>query len=115
MIEKCDLKWYALEHDFNKDEIKHFNIFGSANFGRWVEEAIKKYENYERFREDIRGALFYAFCSKVEYEMICKGLISTHDNEVKIDVYEQVLPNLDILAKYILTEVNKKKRKKLVF
>lgn len=113
MIE--NLEWYVLNHDFNKDEIEKFNIFRSINFTKWVDIAIKKYETYEKFREDLRGALFYAFCSKAEYEIICKGLVSIKDNEFKIDVYEQVLPNLDILAKYILTEVNKKKRKKLIF
>lgn len=110
-----NLEWYVLEHDFNSDQIRQFNIFNSVNFDKWLNVALKKYETYEKFREDLRSALFYAFCSKAEYEIICKGLVSIKDNEFKIDVYEQVLPNLDILAKYILTEVNKKKRKKLIF
>lgn len=110
-----NLEWYVLEHDFNSDQIRQFNIFDSLNFTKWLEVAVKKYENYGKFKEDLRGALFYAFGSKAEYEIICKGLVSTKDNEFKIDVYTQVLPNLDILAKYILTEVNKKKRKKLMF
>ena len=110
-----NLKWYVLIHNFNTDEIMRFNIFDSMNFTKCAERAVKKYINYETFKEDVRGALFHAFCSKVEYEIICKGLVSKEDNEFKIDVYEQVLPNLDILAKYILTEINKKKRKKLIF
>ena len=110
-----NLEWYVLGHDFNSDQIIQFNIFNSANFDKWLNVALKKYETYEKFREDLRSALLYAFYSKAEYEIICKGLVSIKDNEFKIDVYGQVLPNLDILAKYILTEVNKKKRKKLIF
>ena len=110
-----NLEWYVLVHDFNTDEIEKFNIFRSINFTKWLNVALKEYETYEKFREDLRGALFYAFCSKAEYEIICRGLSAKFNKEFKIDVYEQVLPNLDILAKYILTEINKKKRKKLVF
>lgn len=110
-----NLEWYVLIHDFNSDKIRQFNIFDSANFNKWLNVALKKYETYEKFRENLKGALFYAFCGKAEYEIICKGLVSINKNEFKVDVYDQVFPNLDILAKYILTEVNKKKRKKLIF
>ena len=115
MIEKYNLQWYALRHDFNEDKVEAFNIFNSINFNYWCEKAIKDYKDYKQFKEDLRGALFYAFGSKVEYEIICAGVVAKHGNEFKIDIYEQVLPNLDILAKYILTEVNKHKRNKLVF
>ena len=109
-----NLKWYVLIHNFNTDEIMRFNIFDSMNFTKYAERAIKKYINYETFKEDVRGALFYAFCSKAEYEIICKGLVSKEDNEFKIDVYKQVLPNLDILARYIITEARKNERKEFL-
>lgn len=115
MIEKYNLQWYALHHDFNEDKVEAFNIFNSINFSYWCEKAIKDYKDYKQFKEDLKGALFYAFGSKVEYEIICTGVVAKHGNEFKIDIYEQVLPNLDIFAKYILTEVNKHKRNKLVF
>lgn len=109
-----NLKWYVLIHDFNKDEIKNFNIFDSGKFIRGINIALKDYDSYGKFKEDVRGALFYAFCSKAEYEIICKGLVSKEDNEFKIDVYKQVLPNLDILARYIITEANKNERKEFL-
>lgn len=109
-----NLKWYVLIHDFNKDEIIKFNIFDSGRFTKWVGIALKDYDSYGKFKDDVRGALFYAFCSKCEYEIICKGLFSREDNEFKIDVYEQVLPNLDILARYIITEARKNERKEFL-
>ena len=108
-----NLKWFVLIHDFNSDEIRHFNIFNSANFERCLERSIKKYSTFAKFKEDLEGDLFYAFCSKAEYEIICSGLSSKYDREYKIDVYTQVMPNLDVLARYIITEINKRKRKKL--
>lgn len=108
------MEWYVLCHDFNKDSIESFNIFNSITFNRCLERSIKKYETFEKFKEDLRGDLFYAFGSKCEYEILCSGLTPKEDNVFKIDIYQQVLPNLDILAKYIIGEINKKKRKKFL-
>ena len=103
-----NLKWYVLAHDFNTDEIVSFNIFNSISFTRRLECEIKHYKDFETFKEGLRGALFSVFASRVEYEIICSGVVSLHDNEEKIDVYQQVLPNLDILANYIINEaINK--------
>ena len=107
-----ELKWYVLIHDSNADEIKLFNIFNSLNFRRGVERAIKKYTTYEQFKEDIKRNLQYSFWSKAEYEIKCSGLFRKSE-PAKIDVYYQVLPNLDILVEYIFEAINKHKRKKL--
>ena len=107
-----ELKWYAIIHDTNKDEIKLFNIFDSYNFRWYVERAIKKYTTYEQFKEDIRSSLSFSFWSKAEYEILCSGLFQRSE-PYKIDVYYQVLPNLDILVNYIFETINKHKRKKL--
>lgn len=107
-----ELKWYELIHDFNGDKIKMFNIFNSLNFRWGVERAVKNYTTYEKFKDDIKGSLMYSFGYKVEYEIACSGLFEKSERH-KIDVYYQVLPNLDILTNYIFETVNKHKRKKL--
>ena len=109
-----DYKWFVLIHEFNGDTIEQFNIFHSMNFTRCLERSLKHYTDFKTFKEDLRGDLFYAFGSKCEYEIMCSGLVSLHENETKIDVYTQVLPNLDILANYIIDKFNEKKRKKLI-
>lgn len=35
-----NLKWYVLIHDFNKDEIKKFNIFDSGKFIKGINIAL---------------------------------------------------------------------------
>ena len=107
-----ELKWYELIHETNKDEIKVYNIFNNSNFRWGVERAIKKYTTYEKFKEDIKGSLMYSFGYKAEYEIVCSGLFEKSEGH-KIDIYYQVLPNLDILVNYIFETVNKCKRKKL--
>lgn len=113
-IERLNLKWYVLDYDFNSDAIIKFNIFNSSKFNDCVNELIKKYSNFTDFKEKLKKDLMYCFWSKSEYEIVVGGLFAKEDKDLfKIDVYEQVLPNLDILVDYIINEVNKKKRKKL--
>ena len=114
-IHKMDLKWYVLNHNFNKNKIELFNIFQSHNFLYGVVKALEK-TNYEDFRNEINSWLMYSFWSKAEYEIVCGDLFfKTADDLEKIDIYYQVKQNVDILARYIITEYNKHSKKKLEF
>ena len=113
-IRKLNLEWFVLNHNFNENKIENFNIFHSSRFLDCLEKSIKKYTTFENFKKELRSDLMYCFWSKAEYEIIAGGLFSKTDEEFfKIDIFAQVEPNLDILANYIIDEVNKKKRKKL--
>lgn len=111
------MKWYVLRYNFNSNEIENFNIFDHWRFTEDVENMLKKYENFNTFKENVKKELMYYFWSKSEYEIIVGGLHIELDweNFKKIDIYSQVLPNLDILCKYIIDEYNKKKRKKIEY
>ena len=101
------LKWYVLNHDFNKKEIVNYNIFNNHYMYHDTIKYLKEFITYDDFKEKVRGTLFYAFNSKAEYEIKCGGLLSKEDEEFdKISVYDQVIPNLDILCKYIINEWN---------
>lgn len=111
------MKWYVLRHDINSSKIENFNIFDHWRFAEDIEKALKKYENFNTFKENVKKELMYYFWSKSEYEIMVGGLHTELDweNFKKIDIYNQVLPNLDILCKYIIDEYNKKKRKKIEY
>lgn len=114
-IRKLNLKWYVLNHDFNKNTIEKWNIFNSSRFIDGLNNLLKKYTTFSDFKEKLEKELMYCFWSKAEYEIIVGGLFAKEDKDFfKIDIYSQVKPNLDILANYIIDEVNKKKRKKFV-
>lgn len=116
LAEKLDLKWYVLNYDINKKQIKNFNIFDSANFLWGVSKALKEYENFDKFKEGIDNSLKYSFWCKSEYEIVCGDLfVSDIDDLEKIDVYFQMKDNVDVLCRYILTKYNKTKRNKLEF
>ena len=113
-----DLKWFVKNWDFNKKELEDFNIFRNWKFIEGVQEAVDKYftypetldediYDYDAFKEDIRKELQYCFWSKREYEVFIGDAFETDLSKYeKVDIYSQVLPNLDILCNYILDTID---------
>lgn len=109
------MEYYVLYHEFNKDIIKPFNIFDSYKFNDGIQRLLKNFTTFDKFKEELDNLAKWCFWSKSEYEIICKGWVSKEDREYKIDIYDQIKPNLDILAKYIIDCYNNRKyaRKKI--
>ena len=104
------MKWYVLRYNFNKGKIENFNIFDSSRFNECIVKLLKKYTSFEDFKENLDKDLMYCFWSKREYEIMCADLFEKDmENYEKISVYDQVKPNLDVLARYILGEYNGKR------
>lgn len=108
------MEWYVLKHDFNANKIIEFNIFNNSKFVDGVAEQLTNFITFNTFKEKLRKNLMYCFWSKSEYEIAAGSLFSTYPDEFeKIDVYSQLLPNLDQLCHYIINTYNiESKRKK---
>lgn len=107
------MEWYVMLHEFNGKKIVPFNIFNSTKFSGGVEKLLKGFVTFDDFKEKLKSELMYAFWCKSEYEIAVGGLSSKYPDEFdKIDVYTQVLPNLDILAHYIIDFYNNMPRRK---
>lgn len=107
-----NLKFYVLMHDFNSDEIIYFNIFRHSYIKRYVEKAIKEYKDFNIFKKGLEKEFKYSYWSKSEYEIFVSGWWGKETQ--KIDIWYQIEPNIDLIARYIITEYNKVKRKKLI-
>lgn len=106
-----NLEYYVLNYDWNRKKLYNFNIFDSIRFSEFLEKDFEDYKengrNYETFKEEVRKDLMSAFWSKREYELFIGDAFDTNiDNYEKVDVYSQVLPNLDILVKYIIDNLD---------
>ena len=101
------MQWYVLNHDFNSDKIVSFNIFDSTSFKQEVDKLLEEFVTFDDFKEKLDSALKYSFMSRAEYEIMCSGLFDRH-KAYKIDIYTQVKPNLDTLARYIIEEYDRK-------
>ena len=101
------MQWYVLRHEFNSDKIVPFDIFSNTRFKEGVDKLLEEFISLDDFKEKLDKELKYNFWSRAEYEMMCSGLFD-RNKAYKIDVYSQVVPNLDILAKYIIEKYNDK-------
>lgn len=100
------MKWYVLNHNFNEDTVEMFNIFNSVRFSEGLEKLLNNYVTFDNFVENLEKELMYAFWSKSEYEIMVGGLFSKENKYQKIDIYDQVKPNVRALAKYIIDVYN---------
>lgn len=96
------LTWNVIYHDVNGDKISTYNVFRHGGFMGDICKALKKCPSKEEFANELRRSLFYYFCSKCEWEIIigpwCGGRAT---EEIKVDVYWQVMNNWDIFLDYI--------------
>jgi len=120
-------KFYVLNWDFNSDRLIHYDVlpyfrevykehydqFLHALNKKWWKEAdeetkkcYKIPETFAEFKDFIRGKAMYQFWARCEYEMICHGW-PVRKNEYKLDVYEQIEMNLDIIAEILWKEIKK--------
>lgn len=102
--ERLDLAWNVYYHDFNKREIRKFNIFDHWKFNEDVSKDLYKCRSREEFAKFLRGHLFYYFNSKCEYEVLISPWIGDREKgTIKVDVYDQVMMNWEIFLDYCWT------------
>ena len=104
------LEWYVLKDDFGSREVRHYNAL--CNWEDDIKQARKKCKTREQFKEWLRKELMYHYWSKAECEIQVAGLFAKTDDEFKkIDIWDQIQPNLDIMVDYIIYEMKFKNLK----
>lgn len=98
------MEWNVLRYDINQRKVVNFNIFNSVRFSEYVAEMRNQvWDSVDKFVEKLNDNLMYCFWSKAEYEIMVGDLFETDCTKLeKIDVYDQVKPNIMQLARYIL-------------
>ena len=101
------MEWYVLNYDCNRGKIYSFNIFSNSRFSKYVNELLDNFITMDKFIEELGNEVRYCFWSKREYEISVGDAFDTNfDNYEKIDVFDQVMPNIKALAKYIIDKHN---------
>ena len=97
------MEWYVLNYDFNKKQIVKFNIFNNIKFYSGVKELLEDYTDIDDFVSGLTSLLRYCFWCKREYEIsVGDAFENDLDKYVKLDIFEQVIPNVKVLAYYII-------------
>lgn len=96
-------EWYVYTEDYNANTIKKFNVFYSINFLDGCKRTFKKYKDIKKIEEEIKAWARYSFWSKCEYEVVLNAFTNKSDfQDVKIDVYDQLMLNWDSFFQYIM-------------
>lgn len=97
------MEWYVLLHDFNKGKVVTYNIFNNARLKEYLDYLEKNFISKETLIPALERSLRWCFWSQAEYEMMVGDLFEKDLNKYeKIDVYDQLRPNLNNIADYII-------------
>ena len=107
----------VINWDFNRDNIEHYDVL--PHFRRCFERRKKdskkkgvdpndKYfkvpKTFEDFKEFVKDESLTQFWARCEYETIVHGW-PTGKRDYKLDVHEQVMMNLDVIANILFEEL----------
>lgn len=98
-------KFNVIYEDINKQEFVAYDVMP------YLRDCYNGAKKSERPKDITEMRLFvkkwsqYMWWSRSEYEIVLKSWVSSYTKEKKIDIYWQVLLNLDVIAQMLLNEV----------
>lgn len=93
------IEWYVYYHNSNTQKIIRWNVFNHGGFKNEVDKILQEKLNKEDFSEKLKREVMYYMWSKCEYEIILSPWTGRADN-IKIDVYDQIMMNFDRFVDY---------------
>lgn len=93
------IEWYVYYHDSNTQKIIKWNVFNHGSFKNEVDKLLKDKVTKEDLIDKLKRQLMYYFWSKCEYEIILSPWTGRAD-DIKIDVYDQIMMNFDRFVDY---------------
>ena len=105
------IEWYVYYHDFNAQKIIKWNVFNHGTFKNEVNKILQEKLNKDNFSEKLKREVMYYFWSKCEYEIILSPWTGRAD-DIKIDIYDQIMMNWNSFVGYMWSLKNKDKGEK---
>ena len=103
-VKGLKLEWKVLNCNYNDKKVEFFDVIRQDLIDKIVEKYRKKeLKNIDELKEIIKGWAFYHYGSRCEYEIIVEDLFDRCSE--KIDVYTQIMMNIDRFAEYIAREM----------
>lgn len=109
-MKNLQFEWYVLNENFNRNRsIEPFNIFNNIRVNEETNKLCAKYKHdkmtFDDFTEELRKIIMWQEWSRCEYEIVVGSLFTHEEKDLKkIDCYQQALPNIKIIAKYVLEQ-----------
>ncbi len=99
----CRLVWNVWVGDFNRAEIRPYNIFDHDGFLADCKAAARKYaKDRDAFLQEVHDSLLYYYWAKCEWEIVLQHWPEREGYPGrKVDVSGQVVVNWDRFADYV--------------
>lgn len=102
------IEWYVYYHDSNAQKIILWNVFNHGSFKNEVDKLLNEEVTKEEFIDKLKRKLMYYFWSKCQYEIILSPWTGRANN-IKIDIYDQIMLNWDKFVDYCWSFTNQYK------
>lgn len=110
-VKNVNLEYYVFYMDFNTRKLVRFNILDGMSelIAKNIRTSVNSY-NHISDRATLKSFLerefMYHYWSKCEYEVGVLNLFAKDIKEsIKIDVWYQIEPNLDLITDYIIIKM----------
>lgn len=104
------MEYYVLRQDYKNGGIASYNLFEDKDFRNRLLKIIENYVTYEEYKRDLKRLLQEKFLIG-SANVIRVGELGSKVTR-NATVYEQVEPNFDILARYIIETWNETPNRK---
>lgn len=94
------IEWYVYYHDSNAQKIIKWNVFNHGTFAEKINKLLQENLSRDEFADGLKKYLMYYMWSKCEYEIILSPWTGRAD-DIKIDVYDQIMMNFDRFVDYV--------------
>lgn len=105
--------FYVINEDFNKKEFVKYDIM--PYLVRCYEETKPKDKptDFGGFKEFVDRKSMYMYWSRCQYEIVLVPLIGDREKQAtKIDVYMQIIPNIDVITNVLMENLGLNETKK---
>ena len=101
---KRNIKPYkVISWDFNHDDIEYYDIMPFL-IDSYKKIKKNKPKTFDEIKEFIINESRYRFWSRCEYEVIITGW-PKQKREVKIDIFNQIMENIDIITTHFISHL----------
>ena len=95
-------------YDFNTKKVVPLDIipYLKSCYKQWADKPVC----FEKFKKLVEEESRYQFWSRCEYELMVNSFPKS--KEIKTDVYQQIMMNIDLITNILMEEVNGNKKEK---
>lgn len=104
-IENLGLEFYVLRFDLHENKLESFNIFNNVYVLETVSDIYNKKLCKENVKKRLNSAFMHEFWSRYQYEID----VTPKDKKqepTRVDCYDQLKPNINIVADYVYNRLN---------